>query len=114
MRKAVTRLIKLSENEWSAIKTLITERTNYAILNLKDTNPRYVDVYKRQEKRWETVVEILNKLSKEDRRTVTSYYDDEVHRFGFEFDAVYMQGIWDGIKALMFFGIIGTGSGSKQ
>ena len=106
-------MIKLSKNEWNAIKALISERTSFAILNLKETNPRYAEIYRHQEKSWETVIEVLNKLPKEDKLTVTRYYDDEVHRFSFEFDAVYLQGIWDGIKALMFFGIIGTGSGCK-
>jgi len=67
-----------------------------------------MEVRKQQEKSWEIADEILNRLPKEDRRTVIGYYEDEVHRFGFEFDAVYLQGIRDGIKALMFFGVLGS------
>jgi len=99
----------MTEDERNILKTLVNARTEAAILNLEDINPRYAEVCQQQERSWLTADEILKRLPDEDRRIVLRYYEDEVHKFSFETDAAYLQGVKDGVKVLMFFGVLGSG-----
>jgi len=101
-------MVKLSKDECNALKMLINDRVEFAILSLKDNDLRYADASLKQEENWKVADEILNRLPREDRLTVTRYYEEEVHIHGFELDASYLQGVRDCVKALMFFGIIGA------
>ena len=101
-------MVKLSKDECNALKMLINARVEFAVLSLKENNPQYADVSQKQEESWKVADEILNRLPREDRLTVTRYYEEEVHRHGFELDASYLQGVRDCVKALMFFGVVGT------
>ena len=101
-------MVKLTEDERTALKTLISERTNFAALNLDKSCARYAEACKQQEDSVKTADEILKKLSTDDRRTVLRHYEGEVHKFSFETDAAYVQGIRDCVKALMFFGVFGA------
>ena len=98
----------MTEDERQIFKTLAGTRAEAAILNLKDTDPQYCEVCQEQEHSWLVADEILKRLPKDDRRTVIRHYEGEVHRFSFELDAVYLQGVRDCIKALMFFGVLGS------
>jgi len=101
----------MTEDEIKILKALANARIETAVLDLKDTNPRYSEVCHEQELSWQTADEILNRLSKDDRRTVIRHYEGEVHRFGFEIDAAYLQGMRDCIKALIFFGTFNSSNG---
>jgi len=101
-------MVKLSKDDCNALKMLINARVEFVVLNLKANNPQYVDVLLKQEENWKVANEILNRLPREDRLTVTRYYEEEVHRHGFELDASYLEGVRDCVKALMFFGIVGA------
>lgn len=97
----------MSESEYRLMKEIIGSRTEFAILNLRDSNPRYNEVHKSQEEKWESIKAILFKLEKEDRLSVTRYYEDEVHKSCFELDESYLQGIKDCLGVLGFFDLIG-------
>jgi hypothetical protein len=94
----------MTEDERNILKTLVNARTEAAILNLEDINPRYAEVCQQQERSWLTADEILKRLPDEDRRIVLRYYEDEVHK-----DAAYLQGVKDSVKVLMFFEVLGNG-----
>jgi hypothetical protein len=97
----------MTESERNALNDLIGSRATAAIFNMKDNCPRYQEICKKQEERWEQSVEpILRKLETEDRRAITRYYEEEVHRFSLEFDEVYLQGIRDCLNGLVFFGLL--------
>jgi hypothetical protein len=98
----------MAEHEHNALNGLIGSRAAAAIFKLKDSSPQYQEIIKKQAERWEqSVVPILRKLDPEDKRTITRYYDEEVHRFSLEFDEVYLQGIRDCLNGLVFFGLLG-------
>jgi len=97
----------MADNECKAIKEFIGSRVNFAIFKLGDDNPRYQEVCKNQEKNWQTVDVILRKLEDKDRRAVLRYYEDEVHKFSFESDGAYLQGVRDCFSMLAFFGVLG-------
>jgi len=99
--------MQMGEIECNALKELISSRVNFAILKMKDKHPRYQEVCKHQEEKWQSIDVILRQLEDDDRRAVLRYYEDEVHRFGFEFDGTYLQGIKDCINVLVFFGVLG-------
>jgi len=99
----------MTEDERDILKVITNARTELAILSLKDINPRYAEIYQQQEDGLPVVDEILKHLSDKDRRTVLRYYEDEVHKFTFETDAAYLQGVRDCVKALMFFGVFSSG-----
>ena len=96
----------MENNECNAIKELISSRVNFAILKMKN-HSRYQEVCQRQEKEWQSIDVILRKLENDDRRAIIRYYEDEVHKFDFEFDETYLQGIRDCLNVLTFFGMIG-------
>ena len=96
----------MADNECKAIKDFIGSRVNFAIFKQRDDNPRYQEVLKNQEEKWQSIDVILRKLEKDDRRAVLRYYEDEVHKFSFESDASYLQGIKDCFGMLAFFGVL--------
>ena len=97
----------MAENECQAIKDFIGSRVNFAIFKLDGNNPNYQEVLKSQEEKWQTVDVILRKLENDDRRAVLRYYEDEVHKFSFESDGAYLQGVRDCFSMLAFFGVLG-------
>jgi len=97
----------MADNECQAIKDFIGSRVNFAIFKLEDNNPRYQEVRKNQQEKWQSVDVILRKLENDDRRAVLRYYEDEVHKFGFESEESYLQGIKDCFSMLAFFGVLG-------
>ena len=98
----------MNENERNALNDFIGSRAAAAIFKLKESCARYQEIVKKQEERWEQMIgPILRKLEPEDKRTITRYYDEEVHRFTLEFDEVYLQGIRDCLNGLVFFGLLG-------
>ena len=97
----------MAENECQAIKDFIGARVNFAIFKLDDNNPRYREVCKNQEKNWQTIDVILRKLEDDDRRAVLRHFEEDVHKFGFESDGAYLQGVRDCFSMLAFFGVLG-------
>ena len=95
------------DNECNAVNEFINARVNFAIHKLEDINPRYHEVCKNQETAWQSIDLILQKLEKDERRAVITYYEEEVHKFGFESNESYLQGIKDCFSVLSFFGVLG-------
>ena len=95
------------DNECNAVNEFINVRVNFAIHKLEGINPRYHEVCKNQESAWQSIDVILQKLEKDERRTVIAYYEEEVHKFGFESNESYLQGIKDCFSVLSFFGVLG-------
>jgi hypothetical protein len=100
---------KMNDTECGAIKDFINARVNMAILKLKNSNARYREVYEKQEDNWQEVDTILQKLESDDRSAVLRHYEEEVHKFGFEFNETYLQGVKDCFGLLAFFGVLGGG-----
>ena len=98
----------MTDNEYRFMREIIGSRTELAVLNLRDSNPRYKEVHEAQEKNWESIKSILSKLEREDHLAVTRYYEDEVHKSCFELDEAYLQGVKDCPRVLRFFNLIGT------
>ena len=96
----------MTDTDCGAVKDFINSRVNMAILKLKDKNPLYQNVCEKQEANWQSVDAILQRLGKDDRRAVIRYYEEEVHKFGFEFNETYLQGVKDCFSLLAFFGVL--------
>ena len=83
---------------------IVSSRTELAVLNLKK-DPHYMEICQEQEVSGKVVDEILAKLGNDERLTVLRHYEGEVHKSAHEFDAIYIQGLRDCIKALAFLGV---------
>ena len=90
------------DNECNAAKDFMNARVNMAIFKLKDKSQQYQNVCEKQEANWQSIDVILQKLGKDDRRAVIRYYEEEVHKFGFEFNESYLQGVKDCFSLLVF------------
>ena len=95
------------DSECNAVNEFIISRVNFAIHKLEDTNPRYDEVCKAQERNWQSIDVILHKLEKDERRAVLRHFEEEVHKFGFESNESYVQGLRDCFSILTFFGVLG-------
>ncbi|MDL2258159.1 hypothetical protein LJC42_03240 [Eubacteriales bacterium OttesenSCG-928-K08] len=100
----------MNDNEKKIVKTLIDSRYTVALERLKE-NPQYAKVCQQQEVSGEAADTLLHKLEKDERITVRRHFEGETHKTGFELDAVYLQGISDCLRALVFLAVFERGSG---
>ncbi|BCJ93244.1 hypothetical protein acsn021_08130 [Anaerocolumna cellulosilytica] len=85
-------------------KSLITMRYDIALEQLLHKK-EYNDICEQQKKTESRVEELLQQLSKEDRRFIWQHYEGETAMENLELEAAYIQGLRDGVRALRFLGM---------
>lgn len=84
-------------------KTFINMREEIAMNRLKN-NLQYLEVYAQQEKTENMVEELFQRFERDERISIHRHYEGETRKHGFEMDEVYLQGLRDSIKFLVFIG----------
>ncbi|MDR1630202.1 MAG: hypothetical protein LBS36_08340 [Oscillospiraceae bacterium] len=77
-----------------AARSLIGAREELVFHTLKQ-DPEYQELCQQQEESGEAVEILLQKLEKDERRAIHSYYDGEIHKTGYQITGAYLQGLRD-------------------
>ena len=87
----------MTEEERKLLRAFIGARENTAITRLRH-ELRYVEVCRQQEASGEAADALLHKLEKDERIQVRRHFEGDMARINIEMDAVYLQGVRDGVR----------------